>query len=287
MSEELKEVEETAYIDPEYVEEPTSENPADDVELEQTDNVEETENQPNEERMPFKLVAIIWIICIIVFLGLLAYNKFIKDTPTHKCTENSISWEADKPVLYLYPETESRVHVYLTANNMLTTWPKANLTDENEYHWNVIANPDGTLLQDNYEYSYLFWEAEEQEEYDFDTGFCVKGEDTAEFLRTTLAQIGLTPKEYNEFIVYWAPKMEQNEYNLISFKGLDSTDSYNEEYPLTIVDENGNMPTIHRIYMVWKASDYVDIEPQNFVPFDRDGFIAVEWGGTEMYGGEK
>lgn len=286
--EETTEVEDTTYMDPEYVEEFTSEDITDDVELKE-DNTEEVseENLENntEEGIPFKLVAVIWIICVIVFLGLLAYNKYIKNAPAKedKCT-NYINNEALKPVLYLYPEIESRVHVYLTADDMTTTWPKANLTDENEYHWNVIAEPDGTIIQDNYEYSYIFWEATDNIEYDFTEGFCVKGEDTAEFLRTTLSQIGLTPKEYNEFIVFWTPKMQNNEYNLISFKGLDSTDLYNEEYPLDIVDENGNRPNVHRIYMVWKASDYVDIEPQTFVPFDRDGFTAVEWGGTEIGG---
>ena len=46
---------------------------------------------------------------------------------------------------------------------------------------------------------------------DFKEGFVVKGSDSAEFLRETLSQMGLTPKEYNEFIVYWAPKLQENE----------------------------------------------------------------------------
>ena len=48
-------------------------------------------------------------------------------------------------------------------------------------------------------------------------GFVVKGEDTAAFLQEKLAYLGLTPREYNECIVYWLPRLEGNPYNLISF----------------------------------------------------------------------
>ena len=47
-----------------------------------------------------------------------------------------------------------------------------------------------------------FWEGENNTDYDFSKGFCVAGADTADFLREKLAEIGLTPREYNEFIVY-------------------------------------------------------------------------------------
>ena len=36
-----------------------------------------------------------------------------------------------------------------------------------------------------------------------------------------------------------------------------------------------------RVYMYAYASEeYVDIAPQTFEPFVRDGFTVVEWGGT-------
>ena len=36
--------------------------------------------------------------------------------------------------------------------------------------------------------------------------------------------MGLTPREYNEFIVYWLSKMQHNAYNLIAFQGSEYTD---------------------------------------------------------------
>ena len=45
----------------------------------------------------------------------------------------------------------------------------------------------------------------------------MKGEDTAKFLEGALAELGLTEKEANTFIMYWLPQMENNPYNVISF----------------------------------------------------------------------
>ncbi|MDR1410457.1 MAG: hypothetical protein LBJ12_09435 [Oscillospiraceae bacterium] len=53
---------------------------------------------------------------------------------------------------------------------------------------------------------------------EFARGWCVSGSDTAAFLQKKLAQLGLTPKEYDEFIVYWLPLMQDNPYNLITFQ---------------------------------------------------------------------
>lgn len=279
---------------------------------EELKEVEETTNEVKEESKvttletheefssikPLLIIIIVLLSILIIGIGILIFGSFrdrchdnISDTLPFVPVENPNfdipNWQEDmyqikKPNVYIYPEQESKVNVYLTVDNMLTTWPKANLVDEDMYNWSVTAEPDGTLYQDEYEYSYLFWEAETTDSYDFEKGFCVKGSETGEFLRSTLSQIGLTPREYNEFIVFWLPQMEQNEYNLISFVGLDSNDDYNTTYPLTVVDENGNEPNILRVNMIWKASDYTKIEPQIFTTFDRTGFTVVEWGGREV-----
>ena len=125
-----------------------------------------------------------------------------------------------KPVIYLYPEQQTEVEVSLDYDGTLTAAYPAY-----ENGWRVTAEPDGTLHDENgNEYSYLFWEGENDADYDFSKGFCVAGADTADFLRETLSGIGLTPREYNEFIVYWLPKMQGTPYNLISFQSERYTD---------------------------------------------------------------
>lgn len=189
-----------------------------------------------------------------------------------------------KPNIYIYPEETSNVDVYLNVDSIGTTWPRANMVDENEYHWNVTADPDGTLHQDSYEYSYLFWEGENTISPSFERGFCVSGQETGEFLRIVLNEMGLTPEEYNEFIVFWLPQMEKNPYNLITFMGIDTTDEYNTTYPLYVVDENGNTPDcMMRVCMLWKPVEKpVEIEPQVFTTLRRHGFTVIEWGGAEV-----
>lgn len=176
-----------------------------------------------------------------------------------------------KPVIYLYPEEETKVSVRLDYGGELTvTWPAY------RDGWNVTAYPDGTLLDaEGNAYSYLFWEGVTDTEYDFSKGFCVAGEDTADFLRETLVEIGLTPEEYNEFIVYWLPQMQDNAYNLISFQ----QERYTQTARLDITPEPDS---VLRVFMAWKPLDRSqEIEPQQFAPFQRDGFTVVEWGGTK------
>ena len=58
-----------------------------------------------------------------------------------------------KPVIYLYPEEETRVTVKLDYNGQLTcTYPAY------EKGWTVTASPDGTLTDEaGKQYNYLYW----------------------------------------------------------------------------------------------------------------------------------
>jgi len=178
----------------------------------------------------------------------------------------------EKPVIYLYPPEPTKVSVNLSFDGIIDcTYPAYN------EGWEVTAYPDGTLINhaDGKEYSYLYWEGQGSADYDLSKGFVVKGEDTAGFLQEKLILMGLTPREYNEFIVYWLPQMQNNAYNLISFQGKVYTDSAR----LTIVPEPD---AILRVFMVFKPLDKpVEIEEQVLYPFARKGFMVMEWGGAK------
>ena len=179
----------------------------------------------------------------------------------------------DKPVIYLYPETPTEVSVKLTLDGKLTcTYPSY------DKGWdNFTAHPDGTLVfPDGKQYYCLYWEGIQNMDCDFTRGFCVKGEDTAAFLEWALAEQGLTPREANEFIIYWLPRMEGNPYNVISFQ----TEAYTEGAVLEI---DPNPDSLLRVFMAWYPSDEaVEMEAQSFTPFERVGFTVVEWGGCEL-----
>ena len=199
-------------------------------------------------------------------------RKFEADLVTIKESEWDDEIVCAKPVIYLYPETETEVAVELSLNGELTcTYPKYN------NGWHVTATPDGTLTDEKgKEYNYLYWEGETNEEFDFSEGFCVKGEDTAEFLETALESLGLNRREANEFIVYWLPLMETNPYNIIAFQ----TDAYTNAAKLEITP---TPDTVIRVFMAYTPSDaFVEIPPQNLTAPTRNGFTVVEWGGTQV-----
>jgi len=185
------------------------------------------------------------------------------------------SFVYDKPVIYLYPETETDVHVELDLKDadLATTYPKYN------NGWDVTASPDGTLLNkaDGTHHKYLFWDAVNcNTKYDLSKGFCVAGSDTESFLKEKLTYMGLTEQEMNEFIVYWLPRMEHNKYNLISFQG----DAYTNSAELNISPEPDSLLRIFMTYAPLNKA--VDIEPQQLGTFERKGFTVVEWGGSEI-----
>lgn len=182
---------------------------------------------------------------------------------------------AGKPVIYLYPNSIQNVNVKLNYNGkLIATYPKYQ-----DQGWSVQAFPNGKLINyvDDKEYSYLFWEGENYWKFsEITKGFVVAGDDTALFLQEKLAQIGLSPKEYNEFIVYWLPLMQNNKYNLIHF----AQEEYTENAELIIVPKPDSML---RVFMIYKSLDNpIKIQPQFFETFKRKGFSVVEWGGTKL-----
>ena len=179
----------------------------------------------------------------------------------------------EKPVIYLYPESEQEVDVELDyAGELTCTYP------EYKAGWHVVAYPDGTIVDEvtGKEYSYLFWEGISNAEYDLSKGYVIKGEDTAGFLEAKLAELGLNRTEANEFIVYWLPRMQENTYNLIAFQ--------NEIYTDTAKLEIEPAPdSVLRVFMAFKAlEEPVEVEEPVIEPFERNGFTVVEWGGTEV-----
>ena len=180
-----------------------------------------------------------------------------------------------KPVIYLYPTQEEEVTVRLEIAGKLTAdYPTF---DRGLSGWRVTAFPDGHLIdpRDGREYSYLYWEGEGRAEQDWSTGFVVKGSDTRQFLQETLPKLGLTPKEYNEFIVYWYPLMQVNRFNLIHFAGKEYTDT-------AVLNVTPQPDTVIRVFMVWKPLLVpISVPAQIFPPVNRHGFTVVEWGGSE------
>jgi hypothetical protein len=109
------------------------------------------------------------------------------DSDVHQFTapKNSAFPIAFKPVIYLYPETPSKVEVKLNyAGELIAHYPDYDYLLNG---WRVFTYPDGKIINeaDNKEYSYLFWEGKSTNpvNYDLSSGFVVKGSETKIFLQ--------------------------------------------------------------------------------------------------------
>ena len=181
----------------------------------------------------------------------------------------------DKPIIYLYPTEDTEVSVKLSnADSLTCSYPKY------ENSWKVLAKSNGELkdLNTDRELYALYYENESNVEFKVEKdGFVVKGEDSASFLEEKLAKLGLTEKEAEEFIVYWLPKMEANKYNYIRFA---TPEEIEKNMALEI---NPNPDTTIRVLMTFKGLENpIEVEEQELVTPERVGFVAVEWGGTEI-----
>ena len=186
-----------------------------------------------------------------------------------------------KPVIYLYPNAPTSVTVKLqNAESFLShTYPKYNPAAG----WQVTAQPNGNLqdIHTQKEYYALFWEGKAGKPFSLEEGFSVAGAETANFLDTKLAELGLNRREANEFIMFWLPQMENNPYNTIHF----AAESYTERYPLEI---SPRPDALIRVFMVFQpTNEPVKIPAQTFKTPIRKGFTVVEWGGTEQPKQEK
>ena len=190
-------------------------------------------------------------------------------------TYNPNTMSFDKPIIYLYPTEETKVSVKLLKDDSLTcSYPKY------KGSWEVVAKSNGdlTYLPNGRELYALYYESKNNIKLDVQKdGFIVKSEDVAEFLEEKLEILGLNQREAEEFIIYWLPKLESNKYNYIRFA---TEEEINENMPLEI---NPKPDTIIRILMTYKGLDEpIDVEEQKLITPERNGFVVVEWGGTEI-----
>ena len=176
-----------------------------------------------------------------------------------------------KPILYLYPNKTTKVNISFEHPEYLdTTYPKFT------GNWEVTAHKNGDLYDNRGNYYYaLYWDEKKIHEVDFSTGYYVEKDDAIEFLEKKLSYIGLSPKEKNEFIMYWLPVLEKNGKSLVYFELTEERESYNK---INITPKPDSL--LRLVIHIKKVDKQVEIEKQSLTKFQRKGFVAVEWGGT-------
>jgi len=186
-----------------------------------------------------------------------------------------------KPVIYLYADQELDAFVELDPYGEFTfTYPKY------QDGWNVTVKGDGDIEVDEKSYPYLFWEAKStslmitpnETGYEI-PGFIIKSDTATSFLQNTLEANGLNQTEITDFITYWGPLLERKEFAFIQFITDEHYDTQVAQLKIT-----PNVNSSKRLYILCsnlsEPSIGMDVVPQMFTSFGRNGFTIVEWGGS-------
>ena len=180
---------------------------------------------------------------------------------------------AYKPIIYIYPKQEQNVKVTLgSSDKLLVSYPVYN------NGWNVLAKKDGTLIDNktNRELYSLYYESENNINFKIENeGFVISKEEIIPFLEEKLEILGLNPKEQEEFIIYWLPILQKNNYTYIRF-------ATNEEINNNMSLQVEPVPdTMIRVLMTFKGlENKINVKEQQLQKVTRNGYTVVEWGAT-------
>lgn len=181
-----------------------------------------------------------------------------------------------KPVIYVYPEKTTNINIRLDVKGeMYFTYPTYN------NGWDFIADADGSIHADSKTYRYLFWEGKTKinpADINYNEGFIVNKNNLVNFFEEKLSSMGLNSVEIADYITYWGPIMQENEYNYVHF-------IFNEEYnKYASINVTPQPDVMFRVMMLWSKVDSpnsIRLKEQILPSFTRKGFSLVEWGGME------
>lgn len=181
----------------------------------------------------------------------------------------------DKPVIYLYPTTPTLVNVSVqTSGSVVVSNP---LYPQGGWQ-NIFANPDGTLQYQGKQYSELFYETSVTTFQKPTVGITIPTDQLSERLNSILDQLGLIGHEKQEFLTYWLPRLEALHSPYIFFSVLNSS----AKATIDAVNISPKPDTMIDFIAYFKAVSNSDNGPLlQFPPApQRNGFVAVEWGGV-------
>lgn len=210
--------------------------------------------------------------------------EFVADHPLFFWKDQAGNWrvyqkskyrslvECGKPVIYLYPTTETLAHVEVSPLGGLTKTEPSYGTKG----WTVKAKPDGTLTNaDGKMYPYLFWEGIGYNYQKPTQGFMLKKENVDSEMKTILAKLGLNEKESKDFLEFWSEKLKVKPYVFVTFV---SQSEFDKIAPLTV---SPKPKTVIRVFMDYTPMEKpLTVSPLRIQTPERKGFTVVEWGGA-------
>ena len=209
------------------------------------------------------------------------YEIFINNLEVRPChhvivqlnfSRSDLRIKMKKPVIYLYPETETNIDIELNVVGELSfTYPEYN------DGWSVTADSLGNITNNGETFNYLFWEGDHEfdgSKVDRNQGVIIEQSELVAYLEGALTKFGFTSTERANFITYWFPNMKDvtNLYIYFLFNG-----ACDEFTTLNISPEPSQTANF---YMLWADSgndlNKIGLLPQEIPTFKRDGFTVLE-----------
>lgn len=217
----------------------------------------------------------------------MSYEEFISVHPVFFWQDNFGRWikfesnrfipqaECGKPVVYLYPEEETEVHVKVAPKGGFSI----TIPEHGENGWTVLAKPNGDLIEvaTGEEYPYLFWEGKGGIYDTPSKGWVIAKSEADFFVAGKLRQFGFNTQEIIDFLEFWSPKLQEgeDEYLWISFWGTQYMDS------IAPIEITPAPDSILRVLMDYhETPEFYETTPPRIPQFKREGFVVTEWGGT-------
>lgn len=198
----------------------------------------------------------------------------------HKNDPNCVEHCIGKPVIYLYPTEPTMVNVTLAIpGSIVESIPSYPL----DTGWKtILAFPDGKLLYQEKIYSELYYESSVASVNSPSTGIIIPISELSQQLTDMTTKLGLLPKEQQEFLEYWLPKLSDLHTPFIQVSLLDQK----EKERVDTVTITPNPDTRIEFLVYFKGLQTLQpihplILPSS--PLKRLGFTEVEWGGTIGY----
>ncbi len=177
--------------------------------------------------------------------------------------------QAEKPVIYIYPEEDQQFQVNLKLNNRTVLTESIPKYKEG---WDVFVEKSGRIDKI---YDYLFYETILQELPHLYQGWCIKQEYIEVELPKILLKLGINEKETSDFMEYWLHRFDK--YNFYKFQPLvnEQLDNFVE------LNISPKPDSVIRFLFFFEGCDDFEKLPEPEIPaFERTGTTVVEWGGV-------
>lgn len=176
-----------------------------------------------------------------------------------------------KPNIYIYGADGRLIRVIFGEPGLV-------VTSDPYYNpavgWSVIAEDDGTLINEDGSYDYLFYESAMEKSMFYTTeAFHICSEERADAFRDILKLYGFSEEEVEDFVEFWDEKLEPDKEYLMYPQYTATVD---KAMPVNITPEPDR---IYRIWFVFEEYNGQEYDMATPVEMERDGYFVVEWGG--------